>query len=125
MIKPECLLGGSNFQPSKLDKINNIELRVIGEPEEFKKNKDKLIPYEACYVCTPDSIPNHKRITWMAEFIKENKNKFINAGATDITFWIYWYGVQGNMEFTSHELSKISELNIPLCIDYIFQDKEE
>ena len=61
----------------------------------------------------------------MADFIKTNKRQFTDAGATDITFWIYWYGVQGNMEFTPTELVKIAELNITLCIDYIQQDEEK
>ena len=128
LIKPECHLWGENFRPSELNKISNIELRLVDEPEEkgtTGKYKDKTLPYGACCVCTPESIPVPNRITWMAKFIEENKSKFIDAGATDITFWIYWYGVQGNMEFTANELSKISALNIPLCIDYIFQDEEE
>ncbi len=122
MIQPECHIWGKDFHPSCLGTINNIQMHLVNEPGEIGslgKYKDKPLPYGACCVCTPDSIPIPRRITWMADFIKANKKKFMDAGATDITFWIYWYGTQSNMEFTPTELSKIAELNIPLCIDYI------
>lgn len=35
----------------------------------------------------------------------------------------YWKGKQGNMELTIPELRKIAALNIPLCMDYIFEKK--
>ena len=128
MIEPECHLWGNDFHPSDLNTIDNIQLRVVNEPGgigTIGKYKDKPLPYGACSVCTPDIISIPDRITWMADFIRINKKRFIDAGATDITFWIYWYGVQGNMEFTPEELCKLSELNIKLCIDYIQQGEED
>ena len=111
-----------------LSSLENINLRLVDEPGENKKAgkyKDKPLPYGACCVCTPDDIPNPRRIEWMADYINTNKKSFIEAGATDIIFWIYWYGIQGNMEFTPTELAKIADLNIPLCVDYIFQDEDD
>ena len=128
MIEPQCHLWGNEFHPSALNKIDNIQLRLVCEPGELGtigNYKGKPSAYGACSICTPNSISNPDRITWMADFIKTNKRQFTDAGATDITFWIYWYGVRGNMEFTPTELGKIAELNITLCIDYIQQDEEE
>lgn len=127
MIEPECHLWGNEFHPSALNKIDDIQLRLVSEPGELgtiSKYKGKPLPYGACCICTPNSISIPDRITWMADFIKTNKRQLTDAGATDITFWIYWYGVQGNMEFTPTELGKIAELNITLCIDYIQHDEE-
>lgn len=121
MINPECHLYGEKFSPKLLKEIPNIkfgyiiECNDIGERGRFKNTK---IPYGACSIKTPDNIELN-RIEWMAEFVVKNKPEFKKAGATDITLWIYWEGIQGNMEFTVNELNKISETGVPLCIDYI------
>jgi hypothetical protein len=42
----------------------------------------------------------------MVDFIKAKRAAFVEAGPTDIIFWIYWEGIQGNMEFTPKEPQK-------------------
>ena len=126
MIEPECDLWGESFHPSDLIVIENIKMRLSNEPNTIGTNgkyKGKPQPFGFCKIATPDTVSNPQKIEWLADFIKVNKHKFNEAGATDITFSINWFGVQGNMEFTSKELSKIAELNIPLTITYIFEDK--
>ena len=125
MIKPECHLWGEKFSPSVLKEIENIQLMRVNEPCEIGSTgryKGVPLPYGACTICTPKTIPIPDRISWMADFIREHKSKFIEAGARDITFWICWYGIQGNMEFSPSELNKIAKLNIHLCINYIQED---
>jgi hypothetical protein len=119
---------GDRFRPSGLKSIEGIQLRLINEPGEIGKTgkyKNRPLPYGSCCVCTPEAIPMPHKIEWMADFIKANKKSFSLAGATDIEFWIYWYGVQGSMEFTPVELGKIAELNIKLCINYIYKNEDE
>ena len=58
----------------------------------------------------------------MADFIANHIELFRELGAINIVFWIYWTGVQENIEFTPEELQKIADSNIPLCIDYIQDD---
>ncbi|MCG8685232.1 MAG: hypothetical protein MI892_10175 [Desulfobacterales bacterium] len=122
MVEPECHLWGEDFQPADLAAIENIQLHRVNEPGKIGtigKYKGVPLPYGSCRVCTPEYIPVFDRISWMADFIKINKRTFAKVGATEIIFWIYWHGVQGNMEFTPVELEKIAKLKIALCIDYI------
>ncbi|HFA49153.1 MAG TPA: hypothetical protein ENJ95_09060 [Bacteroidetes bacterium] len=127
MIKTEYHLWGKFFSPNLLKNISGIKMRLCNEPGDIAKTgryKGVPRPYGACYICTPDAVKKDK-IEWMAEFIFKYKNEFEKAGATEISFWIYYYGKQGNMEFTVVELNKISATQIPLCIDYIYEDKDK
>ena len=127
MIKPECHLWGENLSPKLLNQIADIEMRLVNEPGEKGETgryKGQKYPYGSCNIITPEKIVNN-RIEWMAKFIYKHKDEFKKAGATDITFWIYWYGLQGNMEFTIEEINEISNTKIPLCIDYIFEGEAE
>ena len=42
--------------------------------------------------------------------MEDNKAAFVEARATDIIFWVYWEGIQGNMEFTPNGLKIIVNL---------------
>lgn len=66
-----------------------------------------------------------KKIEWMADFIKTNKAAFVKAGATKMAIWIYWTGIQGNMEFTAREIKKLGKLNIPVCMHYAYVETDE
>lgn len=121
MVKPECHLWGKNFSPNLLRSISGIVIKNSNEPNEIGskgKFKNIEIPYGSCALAIPDFVKSN-RITWMAEFIAKHKSEFLKAGATEITYWIFWHGNQGNMEFTNQELKKITQTGVPLCIDYI------
>ena len=125
-VKPECHLWGENFSPKLLNKISDIEMRLtneFGEVGKIGKYKDKKLPYGSCCIVTPERIKSN-RVEWMADFIIKHKSEFEKAGATAMSFWIYGYGNQGNMEFSVEELTKISATKIPLCIDYVFESVE-
>jgi len=123
IIRPECHLWGEKFSPSKLLEINpKLIMRLSNEPGEMGntgKFKNLPQPHGACLIITPNEIENSKRIIWMADLIFQNKKLFIDAGATEIIYWIYWHGLQGNMEFSPEQIKKIGNLDIHLCIDYI------
>ncbi len=59
----------------------------------------------------------------MADFIIRYKSEFEKAGATKLIFWIYWFGEQGNMELSKEEVEKIYKTKLPLCMDFIFNEK--
>lgn len=123
LIEPECHLWGTEFSPKELHKIDNIEFRgqnELGEILTRGRYKNKAAPYGSCELLTPSYVDLSDRIFWMAEFILLHKDKFEKAGASDITFWIYWSGVQGGMAFTPKELKMISKTNVPMCIDYSY-----
>jgi hypothetical protein len=117
IIKPECHLSGEKFSPSQLLlEIPNLIIRLADEPDDYNG---------FCCIETPKIIQNHLRIEWMLDYILEHKKKFINAGATEIIFWLYWHGLQGNMEFKPIEIKKLALLEITFCIDYIQQEYDE
>lgn len=125
IIEPELHLWGEFFSPKLLQTIERIELgskNELGEIMSRGRYKNRQAPYGSCQLLVPSYVDLNDRIIWMAEFIFMNKSKFEEAGATDIVFWIYWSGVQGNMSFTPRELKMIAKTNIPLCIDYITLD---
>jgi len=122
IIEPEIHLWGEEFSPKLLHTIENIEFRSqheLGEIMTRGRYKGRTSPYGSCELLVPIYVELRDRILWMAEFAFLNKIKFEEAGATDITMWIYWTGIQGSMAFTPKELKMISKTNIPLCIDYI------
>ena len=126
-IDPECYLYGDLFFPSKLrERIPNVEMRGIIEPGEIRavgKYQGKPAPYGACYIVTPENI-GEDRIEWMADFIAQHMESFKAAGADDIVYWLYWTGLQGNMELRPVELRKLADLGIPLAIDYTYETDE-
>jgi hypothetical protein len=120
---PECHLQGENFFPSKLLNIPDILISDSIDKEEignFGRYRNLPTPYGACTIVAPKEIDRIDTIIWMANFIIQNMQKFKNAGATSMIFWIYWYGGQGNMEMTPKEIEKIHETGLNLCVDYIF-----
>jgi hypothetical protein len=122
-IKPECHLWGKTFSPFKLSELNQkLELRIANEPGEFVtigKYKNRSTPYGACSNTTPEDIENSNRINWMEDLIAQNLNLLRETGATEINYWLYWMGLQANMEFSPNQIKKISDLGIYFCIDYI------
>lgn len=128
LIEPEVHLWGTEFSPKELSKIENIEFRSateLGEIMTRGRYKGKQSPYGSCQLLVPKYVDLKDSIFWMAEFIFVNKPKFEEAGATDISMWVYWQGIQGNMAFTPKEIKMISKLNVNLCIDYTQIDTEE
>jgi len=124
-VNPECELYGERFYPSRLSFSNIRNANDPGDIGELGRYRGKPKPYGSCCIMTPPEIGAEHRIEWMADFMEENKEGFAKAGATEITFWIYWEGVQGNMEFTPQELQKIAKLKIPLCINYLQIEEDE
>jgi len=128
MIDPECHLWGENFSPGKLKQaIPSIQMRQVTEPGAIQtrgKFRGQPAPYGACCIETPEEVSTDQRIEWMADFIASYCAVFKGAGASDIVYWLYWTGVQGNMEFNPRELKKIADLEIPLCIDYIQESQD-
>ena len=128
MIETECHIWGEDFNPSCVHGLAGVIVRNLntrGETATTGPHKSKPISDGACILAAPPHIPVSDRIGWMADFIGKHIESFRKAGATDIVYWIYWKGIQGNMEFTVAELKKISALGIPLCIDYIQMAEEE
>ncbi len=124
MIEPECHLWGENFSPKLLNHIADIEMKNFNEPGDIGrrgKYKGKKTPYGSCSIITPKMFVND-RIGWMAKYINNHKEEFKKAGATEIILWIFWYGVQGNMDFTIEQINEISKAKVPLFIDYIFEE---
>ncbi|MEZ4933060.1 MAG: hypothetical protein R2788_13190 [Saprospiraceae bacterium] len=128
MIYPKCQLWGENFSPSEIKDIPNIIIQDLNEPGEVSnlgRYKDLPTPYGACSLHTPEEIRSENKIEWMADFILKNKPCFENAGATDITFWIHWTGIQGNMELSVIQLKKIAKTKVPLCMTYMYEEIDE
>lgn len=128
MIEPECHLWGEHFDPSCVQSLADVILRDCDTPEAtgtIGRYKGKPKPYGACILATPEHILVPDKIVWMADFIKKHIESFREAGATDIVYWIYCTGIQGNIEFSVEELKQIAVLNIPLAIDYIHITEEE
>lgn len=124
IIEPECHLWGEEFSPKLLHSIENIQFRgenELGEIMTRGKYKGQPIPYGSCQLVVPNYVDIKDSIFWMSEFIFLHKPKFEEAGATDIVFWLYWRGMQGNMSFTPKELRMIAKTNVPFCVDYIFE----
>lgn len=124
MIEPECRLWGQSFSPKLIKDIPEIKFITENEPGDIGvsgRYKNLPIPYGACYLSTPFEISQDNKINWMAQFIESHIFTFRKAGATEITFWINWHGVQGNMELSVNQLTKIASLNIPLGMNYIFK----
>jgi hypothetical protein len=123
IIEPEIHLWGEELLLSKVKTIENVCIRggnELGEIMTRGRYKGRSAPFGSCQLITPGDIELKDRIMWMAEFTFLNKEKFEQAGATDIVFWIYWTGLQGNVAFTPREMKMLAKLNIPLCIDYMF-----
>lgn len=128
MIETECHLWGKDFDPSCIQNVAGAVVRDCDTPGEIGitgRYKGKPVPYGACILATPEHIRVPDRILWMADFIHKHIQTFREAGATDIIYWIYWTGTQGNMEFSVEELKKIAALSIPLAIDCIHVQEED
>ncbi len=122
-VYPECHIYGENFYPSKLIPIENISFSGLLDRDDISKvgrYKGEKSPYGYCDILTPKEVVN--KIEWMAEFIIKNKNLFEQSGGTDIVFWLYWYGHQGNMELTIREIEFIHKTGIPLAMNYMMID---
>jgi hypothetical protein len=129
-IEITCDIFGENFKPSQLKNIieNGIILKDItnlGEIGAIGRYKNKSVPYGSCCFEINETIAPVNRIIFMCDFIKKYKVEFIKVGATDITMSIFWYGLQGNMEFTSKELQNIASLDIPLNMNYVYLNENE
>ena len=119
-VFPECHVYGENFYPSRLLSIENILFSSMIDRDDIApkgRNKDMKSPYGSCSILTPKEIAN--KIEWMAEFIFQNKHLLEQAGGTDIVFWLYWYGEQGNMELTINQIELINKTKTPLAMTYI------
>lgn len=128
MIEPSCRIYGTILDVSRLEKLIDCPISnkdVKGSIGTVGKYKGVRIPYGACSIETPNNVKPESRVIWLADQISKNKELIRSCGGEDITFSIYWSGEQGNMEFTSEELSKIAKLDIPLTIDYVFETCEK
>ena len=122
MTKAECQLWGESFSPNLLRTISNISLSNAierGESGRLGRYKNKPTPYGTCHLCVPDGVAADP-IEWLADFVIEHKGEFERVGATNIVFWIVWFGNQGNMELSVSQLSKLSAMQIPVSMDYVF-----
>lgn len=121
-MRVELYLRGLNFYPSRLN-LNNPEFARVsidtGSIGSIGRYRGIPIPYGYCYVITPDNLENNEKINWMCNYLLDNKELFTSNGCTDMSLWIYWEGVQGNMYFTKEEIKIISKCDIGVSIDYI------
>lgn len=121
-MRVELHLSGLNFYPSTLN-LNNPDLTRVsidtGSIGSIGRYRGILIPYGYCYIITPDNLEHNEKINWMCNYLLDNKELFASNGCTDMSLWIYWEGVQGNMYFTKEEIKMISKCDIGVSIDYI------
>lgn len=127
MIYVYSTLRGQKFYPSKLQKISTTIIRKSYDPGDIGtigKYRDKPIPYGWCSITVPDQIENENKISWLADFLYKHMNYLKELGVEDLTFEILWSGVQGNMELSVEELTKIHRLNLPLSMTYSYEEEK-
>jgi len=123
---PEWHLDGTNFSPKKLQSLfpelilrNSKEKTDIATRGRFKGSE---YGYGSTQIVVDDSITD--KFDWLLNFIIENSNRIRNLGVEDEIIWIYWYGIQGNMEMDKEIIKKLSETNLDMAMNYIYIDSE-
>jgi len=123
---PEWHLDGTNFSPKKLQSLfpelilrNSKEKTDIATRGRFKGSE---CGYGSTQIVVDDSITD--KFDWLLNFIIENSNRIRNLGVEDEIIWIYWYGIQGNMEMDKEIIKKLSETNLDMAMNYIYIDSE-
>lgn len=124
-LYPEWHLQGNNFSPKKLQSLYpTLILGNSNEKEEIAtwgRNKGKQYGYGSTSIVVAESITY--KLDWLLDFILENSVAIKELGAEEQIIWIYWYGIQGNMEINKELLYKLSETKLDLAMDYIYIDE--
>ena len=123
---PEWHLSGINFSPKKLQKLfpnlilsNSKEKTDIAERGRFKGSE---YSYGSTQIVVDEGITY--KFDWLLNFIIDNSNKIRNLGVDDEIIWIYWFGIQGNMEMDKEIIKKLASTNLDMAMNYIYIDSE-
>lgn len=123
---PEWHLSGTNFSPKKLLKLfpklilsNSHEKTDIAKRGRFKGSE---YGYGSTLIVVDESITY--KFDWLLDFIIDNSNEIRSLGVEDEIIWIYWYGIQGNMEMDKKIIKKLASTNLDMAMNYIYIDAE-
>jgi len=123
---PEWHLSGTNFSPKKLQKLfPNLILSNSNENTDIAKKgrfKEREYGYGSTQILVDETITN--KFDWLLNFIIDNSKEIRNLGVEDEIIWIYWFGVQGNMEMNKEIIKKLALTNLDMAMNYIYIDNE-
>ena len=123
---PEWHLSGTNFSPKKLQKLfSQLILSNSNEKTDFA-NRGRFIGGEYGYGSTQIVVDDGiiYKFDWLLNFIIENSNSIRNLGVEDEIIWIYWYGIQGNMEMDKNIIKKLAMTDLDMAMNYIYIETE-
>lgn len=123
---PEWQLRGTNFSPKKL-KIHFPKLILSNYNEKTEiatrgRFKGKEYGYGSANIVVANDVLN--KFDWLLDFILENSAKVRELGVEDEIIWIYWYGIQGNMEIDKNLIKKLASTGLNMAMNYIYIDPE-
>jgi len=127
-VYPEYQIWGKDFSPAKLKNLipnlvfdeNTHEAIDIGSRGRFK---DKEYGYGSCTIIPPSN--EIYTLEYICDLILENRKILDKLNIESEFLKIFWVGCQGNMEFSSDQLLKISQLKVTLAITYIYVEQSE
>ena len=99
--------------------INYNEKTEIATRGRFK---GKEYGYGSTNIVVANDVLN--KFDWLLDFILENSAKVRELGVEDEIIWIYWYGIQGNMEIDKNLIKKLASTGLNMAMNYIYIDPE-
>ena len=123
---PEWHLSGTNFSPKKLQRLypkliltNSNEKTDIAKRGRYKGSE---YGYGSTQIVVDDSIIN--KFDWLLNFIINDSKSIRSLGVEHEIIWIYWYGLQGNMEMDKNIIKKLASTDLDMAMNYIYIDTE-
>ena len=120
---PEYHIQGTNFSPNALMKL--IPQLVLDEGaheatgiSKRGRRKNEEYGYGYCRIL----VPNNEvyPINYLCDLINKNRKIFDNSNLEHEVIWIYWIGIQGNMEFTIKQIKSLESTNLAVAMNYIY-----
>lgn len=125
-LYPEWHIGGEKFSPKELkSEYPDILLRAEKEKTDIGKRgryKDREYGYGSCVLVVKEEVTY--KLDWLLNFILNNQKQIRELGVDDESIWIFWWGIQGNMELSPAELNKICKTGNHLNMNYYYIDDE-
>lgn len=119
---PEWHLSGTNFSPKKLKTLfPELILRNSNERTDIVKRgrfTGSKYGYGSTQIMVDDSITY--KLDWLLNFIIDNSKRIRCLGVEYEIIWIYWYGIQGNMEMNKETIQKLALTNLDMAMNYIY-----
>ena len=123
---PEYHIRGTYFSPKVLKEkfpelIYDEGFHESTDISTRGRRKGLKFKYGSCQILVPENeiYPIH----FLCDFILENRSILDKMKIEDELICIYWIGRQGNMEFITEQLKKLSLVNIPVAMNYIYASK--